>query len=138
MNLPYHRFHLYDIMFLDFVVHDVRRNQESKCQTSCTARSSLRSSSLSFSLSSTHTRLSVVPFPPAMASPDVVAAALLLPIPLLSLALSLYNYFVHRSTPIKAAALLFLAILAAPLRVVAKVFTNLLHAACKQCCSISP
>ncbi|KAG6375496.1 hypothetical protein JVT61DRAFT_3055 [Boletus reticuloceps] len=115
---------------------------ESKCQTSCTARSSLRSSSLSFSLSSTHTRLSVVPFPPAMASPDVVAAALLLPIPLLSLALSLYNYLVHRSTPIKAAVLLFLAILAAvsggtalsvacgePLRIVAKVFTNLLHAA---------
>ncbi|KAF8557635.1 hypothetical protein OG21DRAFT_1482101 [Imleria badia] len=76
-----------------------------------------------------------------MASPDVVAPALLLSIPLLSLALSLYNWILHRSTPVKAAVLLLLAILAAvsggtalsvacgePLRVVAKVFTNLLHA----------
>ncbi|KAH0827996.1 hypothetical protein J3R83DRAFT_3641 [Lanmaoa asiatica] len=75
-----------------------------------------------------------------MASPDVVAPALLLPIPVVSLALSVYNRLSHRSTPIKDAVLIFLAILAAvaggtalsvacgePLRVVAKVFTVLLH-----------
>lgn len=108
--------------------------------------------SLPLSLTSTHTRLSVVPFfPLAMASPDVVASALLLPIPLVSLLLLFYNWLVHRSTPIKIAIPLLLAILAAasggtalgvacgePLRVVAKVFANLLHAASKLYCSCPP
>ncbi|KAG8214060.1 hypothetical protein J3R82DRAFT_10818 [Butyriboletus roseoflavus] len=78
----------------------------------------------------------------AMASPDVVAPALLLPIPVLSLALSVYNCLLHRSTPVKGAVLVLLAILPAvaggsalsvacgePLRLVAKVFTTLLHTA---------
>lgn len=75
-----------------------------------------------------------------MTSPDVVAPALLLPIPLLSLLLALYN----KSTPAKPAIFILLAILAAaaggsamsvacgePLRIVAKAFTVLLHTARK-------
>lgn len=100
----------------------------------------------------THTLLSVIPFSlSAMASPDVVAPALLLTIPLVSLLLSVYNWLVHRSTPIRGAILLLLTISATvsggtalsvacgdPLRVVAKVFTNLLHATCRPYCSLPP
>jgi hypothetical protein len=79
-----------------------------------------------------------------MASPDVVASALLLPTSVVSLALSGYNWLVHRSTPVKDALLALLATLAAvaggtalsvacgePLRVVARVFTILLQVTCK-------
>ncbi|KAI9571144.1 hypothetical protein HD554DRAFT_253888 [Boletus coccyginus] len=75
-----------------------------------------------------------------MPSPDVVASALLLPTFLLSLALSVHNWRVHRSTPLKDVLLALLAILAAvaggtalsaacgqPLKVVARVFTILLQ-----------
>lgn len=86
-----------------------------------------------------------------MASPDVVASALLLPTSAVSLVLSGYNWLLHRSTPIKDALLALLAILAAvaggaalsvacgePLRVVARVFTILLQATRKPYCSHFP
>lgn len=86
-----------------------------------------------------------------MTSLDVVAPALLLPIPVLSLVLSLFNSLFHSSTPSKRAIFLLLAILAAvaagsalsvacgePLRIVARVFTVLLHTTCEPDCSPCP
>lgn len=88
---------------------------------------------------------------PAMASPDVVASALLLPTSAASLVLCVCNRLVHRPAPVKDALLILVAILAAvaggtalsvacgePLRAVARVFTILLQATCKPCCSHPP
>ncbi|KAF9227207.1 hypothetical protein BS17DRAFT_775105 [Gyrodon lividus] len=79
-----------------------------------------------------------------MASPDVVTPALLLSIPMLSLASLFYNWRFHRTTPLKVGLLILIAILSAVaggtglsgatnrcqlLRIVAKAFTNLLECA---------
>ena len=104
-----------------------------------------------FSLSCLHPHSFVCRSFPAMPSPDVVASALLLPTSVLSLALSLHNWRVHRSTPVKDVLLALLAILAAvaggtalsaacgqPLKVVARVFTILLQTTRKSSCSHFP
>ncbi|KAF9237575.1 hypothetical protein BU15DRAFT_75942 [Melanogaster broomeanus] len=79
-----------------------------------------------------------------MASPDVVSSALMLPIPILALALSSYNWWYHRTTPLKAGLLVLIAILSAAvggtglsaattggeqLRIVANSFANLFECA---------